>query len=185
MRHETDLKNKDDSVLIESTRRDPEAFALLYRRYLTPVYRYLLSRVNNIHDAEDITGQVFIEALEGLVKFRYQKDGCFAAWLFTIARRRLIDFYRRHPSAALDDLSSTEPGLQAMIEKNENMQQLSKMLQKLDKDQRELLRLRFSAELSFSEIALLEGRSEAAVKMALYRLLNLLKTQWEGENERD
>jgi RNA polymerase sigma-70 factor, ECF subfamily len=183
LRKTTNLDHEDESVLVESARSDPEAFGVLYRRYLTPVYRYLLSKVNNVHDAEDISGQVFIEALEGLVNFRYQKEGSFAAWLFTIARRRLIDFYRHHPAVTLTDYPSAEPGLQSLVENNEKIQQLTHLLEHFNDDQRELLRLRFSANLSFSEIGLLEGRSEAAVKMALYRLLDLLKSQWEDENE--
>ena len=180
MNSQTEL---DETELIEKARHDPEAFAGLYRLYLSPIYRYLLSRVNNIHDAEDITTQVFIEALEGLTTSRYQKGGCFAAWLFTIARRRLIDFYRQHPEAPLDDPSSPEPGPLASIEKGEEIQHLSRLLVQLDSGKRELLHLRFSAGLSFAEIALLEKRSEAAVKMAIYRTLDFLRTHWEDENE--
>ncbi|HNR46900.1 MAG TPA: sigma factor, partial [Anaerolineaceae bacterium] len=54
----------DISDLIERARHDPDAFAALYRRYLTPVYRYLLIRLGNPQDAEDITSKVFTEALE-------------------------------------------------------------------------------------------------------------------------
>ncbi len=175
--------NQDETTLIEKARYDPEAFAGLYRRYLTPIYRYLLSRVNNIHDAEDISTQVFIEALEGLATSRYKKGGCFVAWLFTIARRRLVDFYRQHSELPLDDPPSLEPGLLAGVEKGEEVQQLTRLLAQLDEGHRELLRLRFSAGLSFAEIALLEERSEAAVKMAVYRTLDFLRTHWEDENE--
>jgi RNA polymerase sigma-70 factor, ECF subfamily len=58
----------DDPALIERASRDPEAFALLYRQYLAPVYRYLYRRLGNIHDSEDLTTQIFIEALENLTK---------------------------------------------------------------------------------------------------------------------
>src|ERR1035437_6717703 len=92
----------DDPALIEQARRDPEAFAALYRRYLTPVYRYLYSRLGSVHDAEDITTQVFIDALEGLSANHYRAGGCFSAWLFTIARHRLVDFYRQRPTVPLD-----------------------------------------------------------------------------------
>ena len=60
--------SRDDTALIEQARRDPEAFAALYQRYLTPVYRYLYSRLGSAHDAEDITTQVFIDALEGKIE---------------------------------------------------------------------------------------------------------------------
>ncbi|MDO9129198.1 MAG: sigma-70 family RNA polymerase sigma factor [Anaerolineales bacterium] len=92
---------QDEAALVERARRDPSAFAALYHRYLTPVYRYLYRRLGNAHDAEDLTAQVFIEALEGLVAYR--ERGKFVAWLFTIARHRLTDFYRQRVPATLDD----------------------------------------------------------------------------------
>jgi RNA polymerase sigma-70 factor (ECF subfamily) len=174
---------EDEAALIEKARHDPEAFAVLYRHYLTPLYRYLLRRLNNVHDAEDITSQVFMEALEGLIAQRYQKGGCFAAWLFTIARRRLVDFYRQHPLAPLDDPPSPEPELLTAIEKGESVQRLANLLTQLDEEHQELLRLRFSAGLSFAEMGILEGRSEAAVKMAVYRALDFLRDHWEDDNE--
>ncbi len=100
---------QDEAALVEVARRDPEAFAVLYQRYLTPVYRYLLRRSNSVHEAEDLSAQVFIEALEGLTAGRYRQGGCFAAWLFTITRRRLVDFYRQRPTAPLGDPPSPEP----------------------------------------------------------------------------
>ncbi|GAB4580098.1 MAG: hypothetical protein Fur0022_28370 [Anaerolineales bacterium] len=83
----------EEVLLVDAARQNPEAFDALYCRYLTPVYRYLYSRVQNRADAEDLTTQVFIEALEGLA--RYRDRGTFPAWLFTIARRRAIEYHRR------------------------------------------------------------------------------------------
>ena len=183
--------SRDDPALIEQARHNSDAFAALYRRYLTPVYRYLYSRLGSVHDAEDITTQVFIDALEGLYANHYRAGGCFSAWLFTIARRRLVDFYRQRPAVPLDDIPSAEPGLLIALEKSDDLKRLTHLLAQLDEEKQELLRLRFSAGLSFAEIALLEGkphkdrgltRNEAAVKMALYRTLDWLREHWEAEN---
>ena len=174
--------SRDDPALIEQARHNSDAFAALYRLYLTPVYRYLYSRLGSVHDAEDITTQVFIDALEGLSANRYRAGVCFSAWLFTIARRRLVDFYRQHPTTSLGEIQSTEPGLLAALEKSDNLKRLAHLLAQLDEEKQELLRLRFSALLGFAEIALLEGKSEAAVKMALYRTLDWLREHWEAEN---
>jgi len=178
-----DFTALDDRTLIEHARRNTEAFGVLYRRYLTPLYNYLNRRLSNGHEAEDIATQVFIDVLEGLVANRYQENGCFVAWLFTIARRRLTDFYRQRPSAPLFDPPSPEPGLLTVIEKGQDLQRLACLLAQLDEDRQELLRLRFSAGLSFAEISALDGRSEAAVKMAVYRTIDFLREHWEIENE--
>lgn len=171
-----------DPELIENARRDPDAFAALYRHYLTPVYRYLYRRVGNVHDAEDLTTQVFMDALDGLVKGRFQRNGCFPAWLFTIARRRSVDFHRQRPASPLTDIPSAEPALLAALEKQDDLKRLTALLAQLDPEKQEILRLRFSAQLSFAEIALIEGKNEAAIKMALYRTLEWLRAHWEAGN---
>ena len=178
-----DFTALDDRTLIEHARRNTEAFGVLYRRYLTPLYNYLNRRLSNGHEAEDIATQVFIDVLEGLVANRYQENGCFVAWLFTIARRRLTDFYRQRPTALLYDPPSPEPGLLTVIEKGQDLQRLACLLAQLDEDHQELLRLRLSAGLSFAEISMLDGRSEAAVKMAVYRTIDFLREHWEAEND--
>lgn len=173
----------DDATLVEYARQNPDAFGELYRRYLDPVYRYTYHRLGNAHDSEDLTSQVFMEVLEGLMNLRFRKGGCFLAWLFTIARRRTVDFYRQHSVDPLYDLPSSEPGLMAVIEKGEDVRRLGHLLRQLGEEQQELLRLRFTVGLSFADIAQVEGRSEAAVKMAIYRTLEHLRKQWEVENE--
>ncbi len=178
----SDFTALDDAQLAEHARRDPAAFAALYRRYLTPVYRYLYRRLGNVHDAEDLTAQVFTDTLEGLSASRFRAGGCFPAWLFTIARRRLVDFLRQRPPDALEDPPSAEPGLLAVVEKGDDLRRLAGLLAQLDEDKQELLRLRFSAGLSFAEMALLENRSQAAVKMSLYRALDFLRQHWEAED---
>ncbi len=170
----------DEAVLIEAARHDADAFAVLYRRYVTPVYRYLCSRTGNDTDAQDLTAQVFLEALEHLP--RYRERGTFAAWLFTIARRRAVDHYRRAPSLFLDDvgdLPERNDPIADTIER-ETLEQLSALVAQLDDGQRELLRLRFAGDLTFKQIGVVQGRSEAAVKMALHRVLDRLRTKWGG-----
>jgi len=125
-RTEAEPTIEEEASLVEAARHDTAAFSRLYRRYVTPVYRYLYKWVGNPAEAEDLTSQVFTEALEGLA--RYRERGNFAAWLFTIARRRLVDFYRQRPCASLGDPPSPEPGQLAAVEKGEDLQRLAYFL---------------------------------------------------------
>src|SRR5512146_1797199 len=115
---EMDTTQTSDEDLARQAIRDPAAVSALYRRYLERVYRYLYARVGNRAEAEDLTSQVFLAVIEGLP--RYRERGCFAAWLFGIARRKASDYFRqKRPQAPLDDTflqapSSTEPLLQAI-----------------------------------------------------------------------
>jgi RNA polymerase sigma-70 factor, ECF subfamily len=167
-----------------SPEQSQRAFADLYRQYAAPVYRYAYSRVGNQADAEDVTAQTFTEALAGLD--RYREQGTFAAWLFTIAARRIVDHYRQsRPQLPLDALSALSavhalnadgrsPLSQAIH--NETMAELTRLVSQLPDEKQELLRLRFAAELTYAEIGGIVGRSEAAVKMAVNRLLRQLET---------
>lgn len=173
----------DEAILVEQAQRAPAAFSVLYHRYLTPVYRYLYRRLGNPHDAEDLTAQVFTEALENLLAHRYSERGKFAAWLFSIARRKLTDFHRQRIPLPLEDQLVHDSDLLDAIETGDDHSQITRLLAMLDDHKQELLRLRFAAGLSFAVIATLEGRSEAAVKMAIYRALDWLRNQWEADNE--
>lgn len=172
-----------ESTLAERSRAgDSDAFAELYRRYLTPVYRFIFRRVGgDIAAAEDLTSQVFLEALNSLSGYR--ERGQFAAWLFTIARRRLADRYRRPGMNSLEDVPEALLGIADGLEQREDLQRLKQLLAALDDEKRELLQLRFSAGLSFADMAAVLGRKEAAVKMSFYRVLERLRAQWEAGNE--
>jgi len=175
----------EDASLAKAARRDPAAFAALYRRYVTPIYRYIYSRLGNVADAEDLTARVFTEALEGL--HRYREQGNFAAWLFTIASHKVTDHYRRQrPDLPLNEaLDNSADGTDpvAHIVQEEALRRLAALVAQLDEEQQELLRLRFAAGLTHGEIGRTMGRSEAAVKMAVHRLLRRLEAEWEESDE--
>jgi len=171
----------EEAALVEAARSDPAAFTTLYRRYVTPVYRYLFKWVGNSAEAEDLTAQVFTEMLERLEQYREQ--GHFAAWLFTIARRKAIAAYRqRRPTLALDeaeDLPAPSEDPLEQVARAEQARQMTALVAKLPEEQQELLRLRFTAGLSYAEIGDLLGSTEAAVKMAMHRLLRKLHERWD------
>jgi RNA polymerase sigma-70 factor (ECF subfamily) len=175
----TDYNNLEDSQLITNVRQDAKAFDALYHRYLPRLYRYCLQRVSDTQQAEDISAQVFFEVLNGLMNGNYHETGNFAAWLFTIARRRVVDHYRQPEVEQLQESHPIHPEIPQQVEDFDEKQQLLTILQSLDEERQELLRLRFAAELHFEEIALIVGRTTAAVKMEIYRTLDQLRIHWE------
>lgn len=177
----TDYSALEDSQVISFIRQDAKAFDTLYHRYLPRLYRYCLERVQDVQQAEDLSAQVFNEVLEKLMNGTYQEKGFFAAWLFTIARRRLIDHYRKPNLEFLNEALPFNPEISKQIEDQDQRHHLLKLINELDEDQQELLRLRFGAELTFEEIASLDGRNTAAVKMAIYRMLDQLRLRWENK----
>jgi len=174
----------DELRLIKAARQDPRVFGELYKRYVEQIFRYLYSRLGNVHEAEDITAQTFLAAFESFYKFR--QDGHFASWLFTIARNKAMDRFRRQKKTSfidvVDDISVEKDPLYRVIQ-SEQTAALSKLIQSLPQEDRELLRLRFLADMSFPEIARFLHRKEEAVKKSIYRLLARLKSQVEVSNE--
>ncbi len=165
--------------------RSPAGFEVLYRQYLKPVYRYLYLKTGSPAEAEDLTSQVFLSALEGLPHYRHQ--GYFSAWLFSLARRKVADFYRSpKPQASLDgsefESHAPEADLLAGVIHAEEMQTLGGLIAAIPEEERELVRLRFAACLSFEEIASVLGKKTSAVKMALYRLLERMEKQLEASH---
>lgn len=177
-------REMEERELIRAARRDPKAFGGLYLLYVEPVFRYLYSRLGNAHDAEDVTAQTFMAAFESFDGFR--QDGHFASWLFAIARHKAMDHFRRRretmPIDEINEIPHNNDPLNGVIQ-SEQAAALSKIIRGLPEEERELLRLRFLAALSFPEIAHFLHRNEEAVKKSVYRLLARLQTQLEVPHE--
>lgn len=171
------------SQIIAAARKDPRVFGELYSLYAQPVFRYLYSRTGNVPEAEDATAQTFLAALERFPKYRH--DGYFASWLFSIARNKAMDYFRKQRKEASLDEAELFPGdanlLQQVI-KTERIAALSRLINTLSEDEQELIRLRYVAELSFAEIGHLLRQKEDTVKKSLYRLLARLKVQLEDSH---
>ena len=179
----TELMEKSVMQMIEAARQDPQKFGDLYLLYAQPVFRYLYSRIRNIPDAEDATAQTFLAALEQIQKYKH--DGYFASWLFSIARNKAMDYFRKQrketPLIEVESIS-TDAGQLSLVIKTEQITALSVLINKLPEEEQELIRLRYVAELSFTEIGYLLGQKEDTVKKSLYRLLARLKVQLEDSH---
>jgi RNA polymerase sigma-70 factor, ECF subfamily len=176
-------EEKHVSQLVVAARQDPQVFGELYLLYAQPVFRYLYSRIGSFPEAEDATAQTFLAALERFPNYRH--TGYFASWLFSIARHKGMDYFRRQrKQAALDEaeLIPSEANLLQQVIKTERIKALSKLIEALPEEERELIRLRYVAELSFAEIGHLLRQKEDTVKKSLYRLLARLKAQADKEH---
>lgn len=170
---------------VERAKRDPKEFTALYREYAVRVYRYIYARVSNQQDAEDLTSQVFEAALTGLNGFGGRKN--FSAWLFTIARNKVVDSYRKKssniPLDVAQNMPADTPDPLGVILDNETLHHLSTMVNELAPDKQELIHLRFAGNLTYTEIGEILGKSENAVKMSVHRLLRQLQEKMEQKNE--
>lgn len=174
-----------ESALVEAAKHDVRAFGELYERYHNRVYRYVYHRVGMQTDAEDITAAVFMKALEALPAYQARRNG-FAPWLFRIAHNAVVDHYRRHKiQRSYDDLDqeAADPDPLAHVLGNERRDELHSLVQCLSPEQREVVLMRYAADLSFKEIAAVLKKNEPAIRMLLHRGLRRLKAVMDGDGQ--
>lgn len=173
---ESDLEASDVTIA-EAAKTNPHAFGELYDRYYGRVYRYIYHRLGNATEAEDVTAIVFMKALEGLPSYDCNGRG-FAPWLFRITHNTVIDHYRRHrtqyPLEEAAHHSAPEDPV-ADVLSAERRQELHALMAHLSPEQRDVVLMRYAADLSFAEIAVALKKNEAAVRMLLHRGLRKMK----------
>lgn len=158
----------------------------VYHQELPRIYNFFRYQVGDGHQAEDLTATTFEKAWRS--RWRYKKNlAAFSTWLFTIARNVATDHFRRvHQEFSFEDIHQ-QTNL-SMVEENIQQKQeysrLSKLLVKLPGREKEMIALKFGAELSNREIARLTHLSESNVGTILNRIIIKLRSEWEVENER-
>jgi RNA polymerase sigma-70 factor (ECF subfamily) len=170
-----DAHTPTDEALVVEALADPAAFDQLYQRYHGDIHRFVLSRVADLHQAEDITSQVFLQALRGLPT---HGSGTFRGWLFRIARNAIVDSYRRQPPEAPSDAlavhAALEPGPLALIEVSEAREELWRIINRLAGTQQAIIRLRLDGYTG-QEIADELGMSLSAIKSAQFRAFEKIR----------
>ncbi len=164
----------DDQQLALLARTNADAFAELYRRHVTRVYRYHMAHTGNIKDAEDLTSQTFMSALEGIRSFR--GSGSFAAWILGIAVRKKAMFFRKiKPEVGLDE-ALHNPTSQLVTDKLANqrlrLESITRALKQISPERADAIILCFFGGLTNLEASRVLGKSEAAVKMLVSRGLS-------------
>ena len=157
----------EESLVRRAQQRDREAFTQLYEEYFDKIYRYVTLRIGNKMEAEDITQQVFLNALQSISSFKWRGIP-FSAWLFRIAHNQLVDYLRKktkQTTAPLNEsLVSSDCNPQLIAEQNLDIDQLLVAIKQVTKAQREVISLRFASELPIAQVAKVMGKSQGAVK---------------------
>jgi RNA polymerase sigma-70 factor, ECF subfamily len=148
------------------------SFDDVFRSYAASVHNYL--RGAGAFDSEDLLSDVFIDVLRGLERFEGD-EGALRRWIFTIAHHRMVDEHRRR--ARRRRFARAQTPLRAAPTEEPLDPALVAALDALTPDQREVVVLRFVADLSLETVAAMTNRPEGAVKSLQHRALrNLAST---------
>ncbi len=179
------LHELDERTLVaRAVRRDRDAFAALYDRYVVRVYRRLYRVTGSASEAEDLTAQTFLQAWQAID--RYEERGApFVAWLLRIAHNLGVTYLRSKreqaplPERLVDPATRRNP--EDAVERQLAVERLREALLGLRGTYRLVLLLRFFEELAYAEVAQLTGKSVPAVRLLQHRALHALRQRLERD----
>jgi RNA polymerase sigma-70 factor, ECF subfamily len=173
-------KAADERLLIEAAQKDPARFGELYELNFERVYAYAVKRLRDRALAEDLTADVFHQALANLKQFEWQGTP-FAAWLYRIAANLIFDRWQRSGREVADSEAIASAQVSpAEIEEVERRATLFRLVDALPAEQKRVVVLRFVDQKSIKEVARELRKTEGAVKQLQFRALSTLKAHMEG-----
>jgi RNA polymerase sigma-70 factor, ECF subfamily len=174
--------HEEQSCISLAAAGDPEAFGWLYERYQERIYRFVLLRLGNLPDAEDVTEQIFLKMIERISSFTWRGPGSFAAWLYRIAYNQVVDAVRAgsHESSVQlgtehRHLKDEESDPHQHAERQEFLSQVKAVMVELTDLQAQVILLRYGAELSIAETAEVLDRTPGTVTAVQHQALRKLR----------
>ncbi len=173
-----------ERLLVEASQREPRRFAGLYERYFDRVYAFALTRTRDRAAAEDLTAETFRRAFQKLAQFRWVNVP-FSAWLFRIAANAAVDAQRLSsreielPEVIVDQ--SSDSWEDRLIEVEQRAAVFA-LVERLPRQQHDVVVMRFARGMSTRDIAGATGRSEGAVKQLQFRAIQRLR-KWMDERD--
>jgi RNA polymerase sigma-70 factor (ECF subfamily) len=182
------MDQEREKELVLEARTSMDAFAELYEYYVDGIYGYVLRRVGNGHDAEDITARTFEKALKSIGNFKW-KGASFCSWLVRIASNSVVDHYRREGKTQKVDLEEVLPRLMAEddptggVEREEECKLLMNAMRNLPERYRVILELKFVDEIDNQVIAEMLGCTKGNLAVKTHRALKSLRREVEKLEE--
>jgi RNA polymerase sigma-70 factor (ECF subfamily) len=153
--------------------RDSLVWAAWHDAYYPLIYRYAFVRLANPEDAEDVTSQVFLEALKGIHRYEF-RGRPIVAWLYGIAHN-LVQHRRQELARRPKPIELSEGGAEALLDNSEATDAkllVWSVLEMLKDEHREILVLRYLLDFPAKEVAAILGKTEQAVYSLQLRALD-------------
>lgn len=165
----------DEELAVEAQAGSRRGFEELVHRYTHRLFHYLRPRIPTDQDTEDLVQETFLKAYRNIGGFNLKYK--FSTWLYTIANRLLISFYRKKQVEKTDAAAAVVPqDPQERMIREEDSKNIWNVAQTLHQDQYQVLWLRYMEDLSIKEIAGVVKKNQVYVRVLLHRArLNLMK----------
>jgi len=179
-------KLSDGELVALYLQGNSKSFEVLIQKHKNKIYAFILSKIRNKDLAEDIFQETFIKVINSLQKGKYNEEGKFLPWVMRIANNLVIDYFRKAKKMRtiaptndfdiFDILQDGEKNIEDNLVNDQIHKDLRKLIEYLPEDQKEVLKMRYYAELSFKEISESTGVSiNTALGRMRYALINLRK----------
>lgn len=177
--HATKIDLADEQVQVETAKKNPAKFAVLYDKYYEQIFRFIYQRLDDKEQAFDATQQVFVKALENLHKYEF-RGVPFASWLYRIASSEVNNLFRSQKAQRTVNIDSVSIyGIIEEIQESKIEEYHDKIVaiiaEKLEEDELQLIEMRFFEKRSFKEMGEILEITENNAKVKTYRILDKLK----------
>jgi RNA polymerase sigma-70 factor (ECF subfamily) len=155
----------------------------IYTELLPRVFNYFRYRINDGSAAEELTSITFEKAWRARKRYKKEK-GAFSTWIFTIARNTGTDYLRKQNETLDIEMVHTSPdSIEENYEKREEANHLVEVLSALDHREKEMISLKYGADLTNRKIAEITGLSETNVGTILHRTIVKMREAWKEEKD--
>jgi RNA polymerase sigma-70 factor, ECF subfamily len=173
------LGEDEIQILDRAIKQDKEAFSCLYDANVDIVYRHIYYRIADQHLAEDITQEVFIKAWKAIRNY-VRTEAPFKAWLLTIARNSLNNYYKKHKKTiSIEEGQFNEPVAPGSLEESTELKfdrkSIRDAIAQLKGDKQKVILMHFIDGFSYCEISQILNKTEGAIRIIQFRALNELK----------
>lgn len=173
-----------EAALAEQAKTNEAAFSQLYEMYLPKIFAYVTRRIGDRDEAEDLTANIFVRVLENMKKFDPKKSS-FKTWIYTIATRMMIDYFRAHAKKRTESLemaeniSDPQKNPHEQIQENQQREKVLYAIDKLSDRHQRVLMLKFFSGFSTPELALALGVTENNASVMVHRALQDFQTTYQ------
>ena len=158
------LSNISDQELVKQyINGDNKSFEILLNRHKNRVFAFIMSKIKNKDLSEDIFQDTYVKVVNSLQKGKYNEEGKFLPWVMRIAHNLVIDHFRRQKKMQMvrsnndfdifDVIKDNKINADEKLIKDQIFNDLNSLIERLPKDQKEVLKMRYFEELSFKKIA--------------------------------
>lgn len=144
----------------------------IFDHFSGSIYAFFMARIRHKETAQDLTQEVFLKVIKSIEQFD-RKSGDFTAWIWQIARNSAIDYFRHKKPSYLADMPDEGTNIseeRVKSDESAKVREIMDIVENFSPEEQELFQQHFVADMSYTELARITGKTESALRVAIHRL---------------